>query len=90
MIDYDGLWVCAMNAVSHLLSPPTQPLSTPPYPTTCTKTSPITPSNTDTITNTTPGNTMDLLQMDCLRKPFFDHDDRHRHLAVRILLTTSK
>ena len=33
--------------------------------------------------------TMDLLQMDCLREPFFDHDDRHRHLAVRIL-TTSK
>ena len=28
---------------------------------------------------------MDLLQMDCLREPFFDHDDRHRHLAVRIL-----
>ena len=21
---------------------------------------------------------------------FFDHDDRHRHLAVRILMTTSK
>ena len=33
---------------------------------------------------------MDLLQMDCLREPFFDHDDRHRHLAVRILMTTSK
>ena len=34
--------------------------------------------------------TMDLLQMDCLREPFFDHDDRHRHLAVRIFMTTSK
>ena len=34
--------------------------------------------------------TMDLLQMDCLREPFFDHDDRHRHLAVRILMSTSK
>ena len=34
--------------------------------------------------------TMDLLQMDCLRGPFFDHDDHHRHLAVRILMTTSK
>ena len=33
---------------------------------------------------------MDLLQMDCLREPFFDHDDRRRHLAVRILMTTSK
>ena len=31
---------------------------------------------------------MDLLQMDCLQEPFFDHDDRHRHLAVRILMTT--
>ena len=41
-----------MNDVSHLLPPPTQPLSTPPYPTTCTKTSAITPSNTDTITKT--------------------------------------
>ena len=39
-----------------ILPPPTQPLSTPPYPTTCTKTSLITPSNTDTITNTTSGN----------------------------------
>ena len=34
--------------------------------------------------------TMDLLQLDCLREPFFDHDVRHRHLAVRILMTTSK
>ena len=34
--------------------------------------------------------TMDLLQMDRLREPFFDHNDRHRHLAVRILMTTSK
>ena len=44
------IWVCAMNDLSHLLPPPTQPHSTPPYPTTCTctKTSPITPSNTDT------------------------------------------
>ena len=31
-----------------------------------------------------------ILQMDFLREPFFDHDDRHRHLAVRILMTTSK
>ena len=29
---------------------------------------------------------MDLLQMDCLREPIFDHDDRHRHLAVRIYI----
>ena len=35
---------------------PTQPHSTPPYPTTCTITSPRTPSNSTTITNTTPGN----------------------------------
>ena len=33
---------------------------------------------------------MDLLQMNCLREPFFDHDGRQRHLAVRILTTTSK
>ena len=30
---------------------------------------------------------MDLLQMDCLREPFFDHDDRHRHLADYIQMT---
>ena len=48
MINYDGYGFVPP------LAPPTQPLSTPPYPTTCTKTSPITSSNTDTITNTTP------------------------------------
>ena len=40
------IWICAIYDVSHLLP---QLHSTPPYPTTCTVTSPQTPSNTTTV-----------------------------------------
>ena len=51
-----GMGLCRVWRVPPLAPRSTKPLSTPPYPTACTITSPITPSNTDTITNTTPGN----------------------------------
>ena len=56
MINYDGYGFVPCMTWPTSFPRPTQPHSTPPYRTTCTVTSPITPSNTDTITNTTPGN----------------------------------
>ena len=57
MINYDGYGFVPCMTCPTSCPRPTQSHSTPSYPITCTiTTSPITPSNTDTITNTTPGN----------------------------------
>ena len=56
IINYDGYGIAPCITCPSSCPRPTQPHSTPPYPTTCTITSPITPINTDTITNTIPGN----------------------------------